>query len=379
MRTPSFILLLLMVSLSGCVVTYRDFPNATLESLPKNHEPKPLYYHVEPILTQEVAVKPEQRETMKEVSRLTAGVFTVFSYLYAVIPQLDPIGQPGYQEVARTLSASGMFSDMIEAPDTPETGVYCDVYFEVRERSSWLSAYGGVQSVLLNAPVINVFVAAGVLPYYAGEGGTTVVYSLYRDGQFKSAYRYPITKQGAGWIVLLPFAWLNFLTNDLKDAVHGSTLQFLIDAHRDGCFIGSPNCASSDVAPKALRTPPSTKERGDSGQRIEKSLQPNLKWDAFPGLGEDVTYDLKVWRAKTGWSQLQQGSIVYERQGITQLSHQIEMPLELSTHYLWAVRVHFKRNDQIEITPWSHEMAAGAPDEPRYYHLWTPNSIELQQ
>jgi len=72
------------------------------------------------------------------------------------------------------------------------------------------------------------------LPYYAGEGGTTVVYTLYRDGQFKSAYRYPITKKGAGWIVLLPFAWLNFFTNDLKDAVREATLQFLIDAQRDG-------------------------------------------------------------------------------------------------------------------------------------------------
>ena len=47
-------------------------------------------------------------------------------------------------------------------------------------------------------------------------------------------YRYPITKKGAVWIVLLPFAWVNFFTNDLKDAVRGTTLQFLIDAQRDG-------------------------------------------------------------------------------------------------------------------------------------------------
>ena len=51
---------------------------------------------------------------------------------------------------------------------------------------------------------------------------------------------------------------------------------------------------------KAVRTSPQPKEGVDSGQRIEKSLQPNLKWDAFPSLGEDVTYDLRFWRAKTG-------------------------------------------------------------------------------
>lgn len=75
---------------------------------------------------------------------------------------------------------------------------------------------------------------AGVLPNYADEGGTTVFYSLYRDGQPRKTYHYPITKKGGGWIVLPPFACLNFFTNDLKDAVRGTTLQFLIDAQRDG-------------------------------------------------------------------------------------------------------------------------------------------------
>ena len=62
LRTPSLILLVLLATLSGCIVTYRDFPNATLESLPKDHEAKPLYYHVEPIITQADALSTEQRE-----------------------------------------------------------------------------------------------------------------------------------------------------------------------------------------------------------------------------------------------------------------------------------------------------------------------------
>jgi hypothetical protein len=53
------------------------------------------------------------------------------------------------------------------------------------------------------------------------------------------------------------------------------------------------------------------------------------------------------------------------------------MPLEPSTHYLWAVRTHFKRNDQTQITPWSYEIGTGALDEPRYYHYWTPTSLYL--
>ena len=232
LRTPSLILLVLLATLSGCIVTYHDFPNATLESLPKDREAKPLYYHVEPIITK---LSSEQAKGSSWL--ITSSIMTVLLGWYALVPQIDPIGQPGYDEVARTLRASGMLSDLIKAPVAPETGVFCHIDFEVRERSSWLiNVYAGVNVVALigSLGLFTPAVMVNALPYYAGEGGTTVVYTLYRDGQLKQTYRYPITKLGAGWIVLLPFAWLNFFTNDLKDAVHGTTLQFLIDAEHDG-------------------------------------------------------------------------------------------------------------------------------------------------
>ena len=192
------------MSLSGCIVTYRDFPNATLESLPKNHEPKPLYYHIEPMDTHEVWI----------------------ASFYPLLP-IDPIGQPGYHQVAQTLETSGLFSALIVVPDLPETGVYCSIGFEKRQPSApWFQGVGDLR--------IAFFILLGLFPYYTGDGGTTVVYTLFRNGQRMQTYRYPITKKGAGWIVLLPFAWLNFFTKDLKDAVRGTSLQFLIDAQRDG-------------------------------------------------------------------------------------------------------------------------------------------------
>jgi hypothetical protein len=157
---------------------------------------------------------------------------------YGEFPQIDPVGQPGYNEVAYTLKDSGMFSDLIlrDPPAVPDMGAYCYVNFDLRERSPWLKGYLGAQVVagLVTLGILMPAVLVNALPHYAGEGGTTAVYSLYRDGQLTQTYRYPITKKAAGWIVLLPFAWLNFFTNDLKDAVRGTTLQFLIDAQRDG-------------------------------------------------------------------------------------------------------------------------------------------------
>ena len=152
-------------------------------------------------------------------------------------------------------------------------------------------------------------------------------------------------------------------------------------------IMGGPGAAAGGADP-ACRFPQPPNNGVDSDAAIpavqvvpsyEAQIQPNLKWDAFSGLGEDVTYDLRIWRTKVGWKQVQQGSVVYERQGITQLSHQIETALEPSTHYLWAVRAHFQRDGQKQTTPWSYEIAADAPDEPRYYHFWTPTSLDLPQ
>lgn len=140
MRTRSLICLVLLVTLSGCIVTYRDFPNATLESLPKNHEPKPLYYHVEP---------------------MAGTILVLIPSLYPQFPQIDPIGQPGYHQVAQTLESSGLFSALIVVPDLPETGVYCSIDFEERMPSAlWTGAD------LRGA----FFIVLGLLPYYTGGG-----------------------------------------------------------------------------------------------------------------------------------------------------------------------------------------------------------------
>ena len=95
-----------------------------------------------------------------------------------------------------------MFSDLIlrDPPAVPDMGVYCFVSFGSREQtySGVLNAYFAFQYALLHIPFINLFLMAGVLPNYADEGGTTVCYSLYRDGQPRKTYHYPITKKGGG-------------------------------------------------------------------------------------------------------------------------------------------------------------------------------------
>ena len=146
-------------------------------------------------------------------------------------------------------------------------------------------------------------------------------------------------------------------------------------------FIESPDCDPCVVARKPPRTWLQPEDsRGDSGEVVSvTSLQPTLEWEPSPSGWEDTTYDLIVWRAKTGWREVRAESIVYERERLTEPSHRIEATLEPATHYLWAVRAHFTREGQTQVTPWSYELAATAPDKPRYYQFWTPDSYDLAQ
>ena len=224
MKTRSFILLVLLVTLSGCIVTYRDFPNATRDSLSMDHLPQPLFYHVEPV-----------DEAQKEYgNRWISALSMVFAPGYYPAQSRDPFGQPGYHAVGQTLTASGMFSDLIEVQRPPKAGVFCKVQFESTPPSTVVQYFLESQLQLINLGILALIPALTLLPYYTDEGGTTAIYSLYQDSQLLKAYRYPIHKKGAGWIGLLPFAWINYFTTDLADAVEGATLQFLIDAQRDG-------------------------------------------------------------------------------------------------------------------------------------------------
>jgi hypothetical protein len=77
------------------------------------------------------------------------------------------------------------------------------------------------------------------------------------------------------------------------------------------------------------------------------SLQPTLKWEAFPGT--NVTYELKMWRS----GRLGPEAVVYSRANIEQDSHKLEVTLEPSTLYYWSVRAHFSENGRDRITDWS--------------------------
>ena len=229
MRTRSLLLLILLVTGTGCVVTYGNFPDASFASLPKDHEPKALSFHVSPI-----------SYALFDASNWGLPDLVDSSVLVMIIPNWYPLAmkdfrEAGVREVSRTLEVSGMFSELILREASPsDKGTYVNIKFHNHAPSpgavsTALSQTSGCSVILLC--LLGVW---GAIPHYSDEGGLTVDYHLYKNGAPQHTYQYRIYKKGAGGLLLLPLAWLNFFTDDLKDALRGTTLQFLIDAQRDG-------------------------------------------------------------------------------------------------------------------------------------------------
>ena len=115
--------------------------------------------------------------------------------------------------------------------------------------------------------------------------------------------------------------------------------------------------------------------------------QPDFRWERFPRLGElgagetgpapsvtDVSYELRVYRSNRYFKHtfVQFGFImmipipipitvdvwntagmVYERTGITQPRHRVELPLEPCTRYHWTVRARYALDGMPRATEWA--------------------------
>jgi len=89
------------------------------------------------------------------------------------------------------------------------------------------------------------------------------------------------------------------------------------------------------------------------------TLHPTFEWKPFPGDEDEALfgaglarvrnarYDLIVLRATADLEK------VYERLGLEETEHRIEIDLEPDTAYYWSVRTRFTIDGKTRVTPWS--------------------------
>ena len=194
MRTRSLIFLVLLVTLSGCIMTYRDFP--IVDPLPSVYEP---------------AAPPRCRQTVK----ILAG----FGWTDGEIKTL--------QEALQNYGGCSSSSPVVYNSKWAETEVWVSAQ---KKPPSWWVEFLGEGSLR----------SGFLFPLYSGQGGWALSYSVYDRNALKKTYKYEITTKGFCWLLVLPFSWINFFTYSFDDAVRSTTAQFVIDAQRDG-YLGRRN------------------------------------------------------------------------------------------------------------------------------------------
>ena len=214
MRMGNLPLLVLLVGLSGCIVTYRDFPTMNPSS---NVSATPASVHCH----QTVQFSYGLAEGKSYASRWGG----TYQWTYSGV--LSPPG------ITRALQdslqqAAGCSSDLLYTT-WPRT----EVVVKVSEKPYPWHWYGE----LLGRLSSNTYF---VIPFYINEGGWEFSYSVHHRDRLTKTYTYDITARQFYWALLLPFSWTNVFTYSLEDAVQSTTAQFVADARRDG-YLGRTN------------------------------------------------------------------------------------------------------------------------------------------
>ena len=195
-------LLVLLVPLSGCIVTYKDFPNVDVKSPPHPTRGFPIYFQVNPS------------------GLYHKGLERSGWFFDPPRPSLE-----SYNELDRAFRETRLFAQAIAASSPPEKGIYCSVDIVYKRPSIMADAFTFVLSVFLNP-----------FPSYSDTSQDIVQFDLYIDNKLKKVYQYRITKVRGSWIVFLPFLWINLLTPSLGEAYAATVHQFFLDADKDGYF-----------------------------------------------------------------------------------------------------------------------------------------------
>jgi hypothetical protein len=232
-RMNGLLLLILALSSNACIVTYQLEQPATMETSRLPRKDLTLYYFL-----------PSEP--------YTPGVsHKAFASLMPGSYPLVTTGR-GSDEVERVLARNDVFAQAtrILLPNPPDQGLYCSIFISAHHSALGERLYNtpvkpnSIEDFIAQSPkfplllpiplAVLLQMSTAIFPWWSSGAGYTVEYTLYVDGKQERSYSYEITKKGVGWIGLLPVAWINFFTQDGKDAFRATTYQFFRDADRDG-------------------------------------------------------------------------------------------------------------------------------------------------
>lgn len=206
MAMPSLSVFLLL-TLSGCIVTYHDFPSE--HSLPSSP--------VMPVASCHQTVEFEYG--LGEGGSYGSTWGGIYQWTYSGVLSPSNVSRIMEDAIQR---AAGCSSAVLHTT-WPRT----EVMVHVQEKPYPWHWYG---ELLGRLSLTTCF----VIPFFINEGGWEFSYSVHYRDRLRKTYKYDITTRQFYWVMLLPISWMNVFSAGLDDAVQSMTAQFVADAQRDG-------------------------------------------------------------------------------------------------------------------------------------------------
>lgn len=202
---PILVCLMPLAFLSGCIVMHRDFPvgNSVIGS-PKS--PAPAACH--------------------QTVQFSYGHTSHDEWVWGGTYQWTYSGLFSPGGIAEILENSLHHAAGCTTAINDSKGLRTQVVVDVREKPYRWHWYGEPLGRLSSQLYF-------LIPFYINEGGWEFSYNIHPQDKPAKTYRYDITASQFYWILLMPFAWVNFFTPSVEDAVQATTAQFLLDAQRD--------------------------------------------------------------------------------------------------------------------------------------------------
>jgi hypothetical protein len=180
MKHSNAFALILLFLLSGCITTYRDFPVAGLDHPPEYRGQGTLYY---------------------------------------LVKRFDILEFGGFNALNTAFRDNRLFEKTEKVVEPPAEGLYIEANVRWKRISTPALIFGYISVITLT-----------FIPAWSTEDGYEVYFHVHRNGQKLKSFEYQITRKAGLWFLLLPFAWINFLTYDEDEVFTATANQFFEDA-----------------------------------------------------------------------------------------------------------------------------------------------------
>lgn len=223
MRMSSLLLLTLLLTLNGCIVTYQGFPDTALTSLPNDNGPAlPKHPGFE-----QCDLQPRPYSAAWHWARdFIVGLNLLDPVYWLMYPQNveAPEDLSTWLQGAHIPVQGGQVIFASQPDVSPQEGTVCIAQITTTQKLTFREHANAFFSGLTFA----------IIPMYTPKAlAYSVTLSVSARSGPPQEYQYQFSKSGVAGLLVLPFAWINWFTSSEQDAFHAVFQQFLVDRQRD--------------------------------------------------------------------------------------------------------------------------------------------------